>query len=288
MVDPVAVPGLNVRQLLEDREVLAERAFEPLVDVLLGLGDPRCQNRIGQRLLIHSCMMQTVEEVVSKAEGTAAGLGILVVVGRAERREHRSQVRRSLARERHLGGAVVRVAAGSDFAIRPGLLPDPLQEVVAVATFIEVDPELAFRSTVAAGVLKHEDVTAPREELRIVRRERSRHLVVRRSVDDDRKAPRYRLALLGREVEVGRKSNSVPHRHHNVADEGIFTILCRPIVAEEPERCGGALGDGGHAADCLHHEFYHPPNRAVDLGVCRTWARQTLLAAWQTSSPTGC
>ena len=103
----------------------------------------------------------------------------------------------------------IRAADHSNSSVRPGLLGDPVQRVVAVWAFLPENVELAFGSIAAAHILQHHRVAVVQER-RIAERQVG-SLSVRRSHQE-----RGIAADTGGMENIGIEMDAVAHRNARV------------------------------------------------------------------------
>ena len=117
MIDPGAVPISPLPALAGRAGMLRERPRQPSRQLRARLVDVGRDDRVRLGEPVHLGVMERVVEIVGEAEGAAMGLAVIVIVRRAEGREHRGEMRRRFARQRMLGGGIVGIAAGADLAV---------------------------------------------------------------------------------------------------------------------------------------------------------------------------
>jgi len=164
----------------------------------------------------------------------------------------------------------------ADFAVRPCLLRDPVERVVAVGARRPEDVVIAFREEVSALVLHDIRITAldGGDRRGHIRRHAVAHVpeieVVGR-LDED--GPDF-AARVFRAVDVGREPHPVAHRHHHLAlDDGnrlqfvlevetpLRLLGCHRLtpLRDDHGRRGGKRYDEGDDSAIEHGRDYKGP-----------------------------
>ncbi len=219
----------------------AARAREHVVERLRSPADrgERVVEYLGQRParpvgrpLVGVVVGPVLAQVVGAVERRHA-LEPAVEVGERHARDDRLEGGMAGRHRRPLREAVVAVAPHADIAVRPGLLRDPLDRVVAVGNLVDERDRLALGAEAPAHVLRHEGVAA-RQEMRGQRRHPAvaAVLVVRQAHEHCRE----RARALG-QVHVGREPHAVAHRHQ--------LLPGARIQRRRPERRNGHRHRGG-------------------------------------------
>ena len=191
---PVEGQGAAADQLERGIEQLAQRPSRPV-----------------RRPVVRAAVRPVLGQVVSAVERChAVAVEPAEQVGHGHARHDRLQRRVPGGDRRPLGVAVVGVAPHADVAVRPGLLRDPLDRVVAVVDLVHERVHLAPRPELAAHVLGQERVAALGE---VARDERHPAVAAVLVVGQPHQHRRPR-ALPVRQVDVGGQLDAVAHRRH--------------------------------------------------------------------------
>jgi len=141
---------------------------------------------------------------------------------------HARQSRRRLCRHRTLGMRSVGEAHRPDRAVAPRLPHQPGHRVVAVVRIVEIFSEHALGVVAAATVLHDDRISVLREPASDVWtgrrlgagqtdfRSADAALVVRRPLEDHRRAVHASLLHSDRDIAIGGQADAVAHRHHDI------------------------------------------------------------------------
>ena len=175
----------------------------------------RLQGRVGLGLLAGGGHAEGVDQE-ALFQGAVVPHGAVVIIGRADRHDHRRQVRRIQRRQGTLVAASVRVAHGAHLSRAPRLRAEPLHRRVAVFGLLREGVPLPFRGEPPAHVLDDADVAAPGEVFGLGDLYR-RRLVVWRALQDHRERSRRAGAVGGWKIDVRGQRDAVCHGRHDVA-----------------------------------------------------------------------
>ena len=200
--------------------------------------------------------------------------GAVVVIGRADRHDHRRQMRRVQRRQGTLVAAGVRVAHGAHLSRAPRLRAQPFDRRAAVLGLLREGVPLPFRSKPPAHVLDDANVAAPGEVFGLGDLYR-RCLVVRRALQDDRECSRRAGAAGGRKIDVRGQRDAVSHGRHDVAlNQDVVGLVGTFVVGRHrfPFTCRGVMNVGhGPASPAAQRPVSMITYRGPAIRIGRHW-----------------
>ena len=159
------------------------------------------------------------------------------------------------------GGA----ADGSDLAVGPVLIGDPIQRVVAIGAWKPEDLPLTLREELPALVLDDVGVAVLHRLDQGLQPPLACLVEVVGGAHEDR---RQRTLSVLRSVDIGRETNAVAHRHHHLLLDGgdlveLSSGASRPLRHRQrrSDRAATDTSDGKHGYECFVHGF--PPKKVV-------------------------
>ena|SRR5271167_1223375 len=157
----------------------------------------------------------------AQLKGTVMPDAVTAVVRHCIHWNHRFQVRRIRYGQGMLGATRVRGSNGTDIAVTPSLLADPLGGIVAVVYVVAMRPPSALGGIAATHVLRNDHITPTDEVLHPLFGPTiaTAILAVGRSLQNHGKLPGRRGAVNRGPMDIRRQPHSVAHRNHDIPAE---------------------------------------------------------------------
>ena len=202
--------------------------MKPLAETGARFHQRETERRIRARLGTRDRHVEGVDEE-ALLERTVVSHRAMIIIRRPLSDEHRGEMRRVERRRGALGRRHVRRSHRADLAGRPRLSRGPFDSVVAVGRLAREGVPFALGAAAPAHVLDQNDVAVLGEESRGHGEARGA-LVVRRALDEHRKAARHGRAAACGMVNIGREPHPVAHREHHVAFDHDLEIVRRSLA----------------------------------------------------------